>query len=252
MKFNAEEYQELLRKAIGSRTQKEFAEIAGLSPFNLNRMLNDDSSSLSVPRKSTLKKIADAAEGRVTEAQLLWACGYEVQQNPMSMSDTLTPQEKNLVIANRYKDGLEKLAGSAMKYSSVNEFLDTVSLTDGTQYMRSKIYEPSDFEGVGHWNAERMAHCSTYWRHGGYDARLDFTVLFCETTKQGVIVSDVVFDLGSLLEWHHNAAGNFLFAVAEKGDVNYADFPMVFSCKEHVPGEAERRLLKAIFGDDDD
>ena len=251
MKFNAENYQELLRRAIGHRTQKDFAVIAGLSPFNLNRMLNDEPSSLSVPRKSTLKKIAEAAEGRVTEAQLLYACGYAMQQ-ALSISDDLTPQEKNLEIASRYKSGLEKVAGSAMKYSSVNEFLDTVSLTDGIQYMHSRVAEASEFEGVGHWNAERMAHCSTYWRYDGYDARLDFTVLFCETTKQGVIISDVVFDLDSLVQWHHDKVGSFLFAMAEKGDVNYADFPMAFSCKKHVPGEAEKRLLQAIFGENDD
>ena len=234
MKFNAENYQELLRRAIGHRTQKDFAVIAGLSPFNLNRMLNDEPSSLSVPRKSTLKKIAEAAEGRVTEAQLLYACGYAMQQAP-SISDDLTPQEKNLEIASRYKSGLEKVAGSAMKYSSVNEFLDTVSLTDGIQYMHSRVAEASEFEGVGHWNAERMV-----------------TVLFCETTKQGVIISDVVFDLDSLVQWHHDKVGSFLFAMAEKGDVNYADFPMAFSCRKHVPGEAEKRLLQAIFGENDD
>ena len=251
MSFNAERYQELLRKAIGSRSQKDFATIAGLSPFNLNRMLNDDLSNVSIPRKSTLRKIAEASEGRVTEAQMLDACGYVVQVVPViAKSDDKTPEEKNFEIASRFKAGLERVAGSAMKYGSLQDFCDTVVLTDGVKLMGTKICSEEAFKGSGHLNAEYMAHCFTVWRYEGYDSCLYFTLFFCKTENGGVIVSDAVFDLDSLSELNHDRIGNFLFSVAEKGDVNYGDFPMVFSTKPHVNTDVELRLLKAIFGDD--
>ena len=252
MAFNAEKYQELLRKAIGSRSQKDFAKISGLSPFNLNRMLNDDVSSISVPRKLTLHKIAESSEGRVTEAQLLDVCGYEIKSETVIQKDNRTAEEKNFDVASRYRNGLEKVAGNAMKYASLEDFFETIALTDGVKPMLTKVLSETEFTGSGHLNAEYMAHCITIWRYEGYDSNLYFTVFFCKTQKDGVIISDVVFDLDTLNDLHHDKVGSFLFSMAEKGDLDYGDFPMVFMTKKHIQSQAELRLLKAIFGEDFD
>lgn len=246
--MTVEKYRELVRKAIGSRTQKDFAEIAGLSPYNLNRMLNDPESSLSSPRKSTLQKIADASEGRVSYAQLMKACGYPVQE-AVTKIHSLTKEEQNFELAKRLCDIVSNMFTGAMKYSSIEQFMETILLSNGWDSVRGHVWRNLDYTGAGHKGAERMAHCSMIWRNMKYDCRLDFTLFYCETAGGGVIILDSVFDLATLLDLHHDCAGRFLFSQAEKGDVNCTDYPMVFACKDHVPGEAERRLLKAIFGE---
>ena len=244
--FDVTRYRALLKRAIGKRTQKEFANIAGLSPYNLNRMLSDNAETV-IPRRSTLQKIAEASEGRVTEPQLLEVCGYLM--NTVTEMKDLSPEDQNLQIAMKYKSGLEKACGSAMKYASLEDFLETVSLTDGLRWMHSRIGSEESFMGTGHKNAESLAHCAVVWIYGNYDARLDFTVLFCKTEKGGYIISDIVFDLDTLIQLKHQAAMNFMFHMAEKGDVTYSDFPIVFRCRKQEIGEAEKRLLKAIFGE---
>ena len=50
------EFRELLRKGIGLRTQKEFANTVGISPAYLNKMLKNDL--IPTPTRETLNNIA--------------------------------------------------------------------------------------------------------------------------------------------------------------------------------------------------
>ena len=50
--FQEKEFKELLRKGIGSRTQKEFAAQTGIAQETISRMLND--TGISCPRIKTL------------------------------------------------------------------------------------------------------------------------------------------------------------------------------------------------------
>ena len=54
----------MLRGAICTRTQAQFANEAGISAEHLNRMLNADT--ISRPTKKTLMKIAAAAKNGIT------------------------------------------------------------------------------------------------------------------------------------------------------------------------------------------
>ena len=94
--YDIDKFRKLLKKAIGDRKQKEFAEIAGLSYFNLNRMLKNDSNG--VPKRSSLEKIAEASEGRVTVSQLLYVCGYKLNDIPVSSSEVrFLPEMQRMV-----------------------------------------------------------------------------------------------------------------------------------------------------------
>ena len=71
---NFKEFRSLLRKGIGTRTQKEFANEVNMAEPTINRMLNAEE--ISRPRKATLEKLAPKMRG-VTLNDLLTACGYE-------------------------------------------------------------------------------------------------------------------------------------------------------------------------------
>lgn len=71
---NFVEFRALLRKGIGTRTQKEFAAEVGMAQPTINRMLNEEE--IGQPKKSTLEKFAHKMRG-VTLNDLLASCGYE-------------------------------------------------------------------------------------------------------------------------------------------------------------------------------
>lgn len=87
--FNQEKFRELLRRGIGSRTQKEFAEKVKMSPVTINRMLNDEV--ISQPRTQTLSVFA-ANMTNVKYSELMEACGYD------------TPGDEELI--NRLEDDI--------------------------------------------------------------------------------------------------------------------------------------------------
>lgn len=72
--FQEERFKKLLRKGIGSRTQKEFARQVNMAPETISRMLND--TGISCPRMKTLEVLASKMS-TVTLSELLAACGYQ-------------------------------------------------------------------------------------------------------------------------------------------------------------------------------
>ena len=80
--FDQTTFSNLLKKAIGSRMQKEFASTIGISSAHLSRILIHRFDT--PPSVETLKKIAANAENNVTYQELLSVCGY------ISESETYT------------------------------------------------------------------------------------------------------------------------------------------------------------------
>lgn len=74
MKFDKQVFAQLLKRAIGSRQQKDFAALIKLSPAHLSRMINQKYET--PPSVETLQKIASHAENGVTYHELLSICGY--------------------------------------------------------------------------------------------------------------------------------------------------------------------------------
>ena len=247
--YDAERCKELVRRAIGDRTQKEFADIAGLSQYHLSSLLSDKVSG--VPRKSTLQKVADASQGRVSLALLLDACGYEQASSVPVVSDGMSPEETNLAMARKLCETLQSMAGHANKYRSVADMLETAALTVGLDRMGVSVFTPTpEYKGTGRRGAERYAHADILWIRAGYDAIFSVEVFFCNTEGGGCIISDCAFDLETLLKQSHPTAQKFLSNAIDKGDVCYADYPIVFTCRKHVVSKAEKELMKAIFGED--
>ena len=70
------EFRTLLRRGIGTKTQKAFAEEIDISKEHLNRLLNNRE--ISRPSIGLLKKMA-AHMQTITERMLLESCGYEIE-----------------------------------------------------------------------------------------------------------------------------------------------------------------------------
>ncbi|MBP5490114.1 MAG: helix-turn-helix transcriptional regulator [Lachnospiraceae bacterium] len=73
-KFDAGKFTELVKKAIGDRTQKQFSEDTGLSIYYINRLINGKIDN--APRPNTISIIAAVAQNGVTSTELLKAAGY--------------------------------------------------------------------------------------------------------------------------------------------------------------------------------
>ena len=86
------EFASLLKKAIGKRTVKQFAEETDLSRFQLSRRLTCQLTT--PPRRRTLFQIASAAHNEVTYEQLLLSCGYEPEIEDNAASNSSADERK--------------------------------------------------------------------------------------------------------------------------------------------------------------
>lgn len=93
--FNPTTFSEILKKAIGSRKQNEFAATIGISSAHLSRILRQKFTT--PPSVETLKKIAANAENNVTYHELLEICGYISESETtaeLSLPAEATPSNK--------------------------------------------------------------------------------------------------------------------------------------------------------------
>ena len=108
--YNPEVLSDLIKSAIGYRTQKWFAKETGITPAHLNRILHGKYPY--PPRKSTLKSIAAASEGRVSEQALLDACGYETEdpEEPSPLSADMIRKRMEAAILSGLRNGHDSLS----------------------------------------------------------------------------------------------------------------------------------------------
>lgn len=78
------EFRKLLRKAIGARSQAQFANESGISPEHLNRILNMEA--IHRPTKSTLLKMSSVAKNGIT---------YQMFEDALDMDDNRNPRNRN-------------------------------------------------------------------------------------------------------------------------------------------------------------
>jgi len=245
--FDQDKFRELLKRAIGSRTQYTFSEISGISKSRLSHLMNDVNSG--APSKTTIRKVADSSEGRVTEEQLLAACGYETSEK--TTEDGMPAKVYILKIANDLKEGVESFAGVSTKYNSIDDAVDTINLLYGPPGCKYLIQKEEKYEGRGRKGAENYVHCKYIFVKDDLEAVLPFILFYCKTEGGGAILSDCAFDLPTLMEMKNADAGKFLFKIAEEGDVKYTDFPIVLRVRRWN-FDREKRLLQAIFGEENE
>lgn len=264
------EFQRLLRIAIGAmRSQTDFGRDSGISVSQINRLLNRDDNPR--PNANTMRRIADASNGRVTVEQLAYAWDHpekaqeESAEQGRGAFDFGRKQRDNLM------EGLKRFSGIATAHKSIPDVLETVTMlyldkdveflyqkqNENGKYAMSKEFHSFDIENIrGHKNAEKVANVVAKWEDEYASYFLAFTLFFCETTNGAVILSDVAFDLQTLLDYEHMEGIRLVMHVSEKENANISDYAVVDGIRLKSKGKdevsPERRLLKAIFGWKDD
>lgn len=254
------EFRRLLQRAIGNRTQKQFAEDAKMSAPYLSRLINDHV--ISQPSIGTVLKISAASEGRVSEDQLKAACGYlaeEFDQSPDLDDERLTCNARQQLIADSFIRGMAGSAGSANVWKDIESFVDTARMIYEPRIVNSfgaTIEFDGDHQNPGRMGAERVCAITLAWSTDDADVQLGAILFYSRTSKGGVVVQDVAFDLTTLFEFQHPLAGRLVLERSSKGDMNLSEYPrvMFFHWKTEKAKEeyACLRLIQAIFRDDKD
>ena len=206
------EFRELLRRGIGTRTQKAFAEEAGISKEHLNRLLNNKE--ISRPSAAILKNMASHMN-TITERMLLEACGYEIEP----IADRVKRCEAAI------KEGLGNLVSAdyLQPWKSVADALQTMDILYMEENGKFEFQEEELCSEDGHRWAEKEMRYEYHWGDGEN---------LCTTM------------------------GTIYYSRTENGNLIFLDFgeprTTIRSKKEVEKTRMEERLLKAIFGDDDE
>lgn len=126
--YNSTEFKNLIIKAIGNAPKSHFAQRAGLSAQRIHNLLNDENNS--VPRISTLKKLANASDN-VSLIEYAKACGYtesdiyKVKKTVINNRAFLDDARRNDLAIRDLLAGITELAQRNAVYYSIEEFIDT-------------------------------------------------------------------------------------------------------------------------------
>ena len=216
----------LLQTAIGPiRTQATFAEQAKITPEHLNRMLRHPEKYK--PSLTTLKRIADASEGRIEFAQLIDACEYPL--NAVQTSNSIGYQSPAEKIIYSFKEGMLDLSGKATRHNNLDDIIWVIkSLYGINEQLHCIVEDQKNFHGNGHAGAEQTANLTIKFTLHDTDYFLGFVAFYCETTQGGVIISDVAFDLLTLNEFHHRIGSEKLMEIATQPNADRSKYQTVF------------------------
>lgn len=118
-----EQFQELLKKAIGDRTQNEFSALTGIAISQLSRLVRGKNAYL--PKPETLEKIAKASDKRVSFEDLMTACGHEMEEYEERKKNTPDHETARSEIR-EYKREFDELSGN--KFDSFDDLFDFLSM----------------------------------------------------------------------------------------------------------------------------
>lgn len=169
------EFRELLRKGIGLRTQKEFANAVGISPAYINKMLKNDV--IPTPTRETLNSLAKHMPSVKKEA-LLRACGYEV----------LSAEEEAEALVNDIIAFFNK-NGCWIMHDTIEGTLDTINMLycpQGYDAINFTILsdEAADVKG----DAENMVKVAALWENRNVRCEAEFTVYYSKTVGNNLVI----------------------------------------------------------------
>lgn len=182
--FDRKTFANVLRRAIGGRTQREFAQKCGVNHSYLSRLLNEKLDSRPLPR--TLKKIAPFAENHVSYRDLLCAAGYQTERFQEIEN---TPTEHNLrAVCENIKNleiACERILATmnSMEYALESACIAVLKrrlpqIVHG-RFMPEQVYATLEFmidqpsEGINRWQFY-YANAVTFMNKIGLLATLDF------------------------------------------------------------------------------
>lgn len=173
-KKDYKEFQTLLRKGIGSRSQKEFAEAVDISAPHLNRMLNNEK--IARPSIETIKKLVDHIRGASLN-EFLIACGYD----PIRTEDLIVKVEEELEL------GIEETKGNMI--DSIDEFLDLVRILYLSETATIRTYKEFPVQPGEFSNAEFKIPVDAHWEHEVNIVATKFFLYYVKTSTGKMIVT---------------------------------------------------------------
>ena len=232
------EFQALLRKGIGSRSQKEFAEACGIAPAHLNRMLNNET--INCPSRTTIasfvRNIPDASLN-----EFLVACGYD----PITIEDRAGNVETLL------RKGFEESRGKL--WNSMDELLQNIydNYREENGRFGRKMEEK---EILTMPEAELQTKLTFKWGDNEYLCRTEFILYYAKTQHGRVVTvaSSLTEDTDTDSDWTNLDDRYGTFDVDRVKQVRHTEIKHIVrkGAKRMMPSSLspEERLLEAIFG----
>ena len=230
--FNVPAFRAYMKTLIGDMTQMEFAARKGITPEHLSRMMRSEKPSR--PAKSTLKKIAGDSEG--TYKELLSLCGYADEENRVVLETQEDMIEKRL---EELRGSFREMTKGVHVYSDLESFLEEYRLLYDSKNVTFSIGKKLEYDEGDHYLAEYIVPVSASYPLRGCECRIYAALFFSETKGGKVVVLDTAMDGRSLLR-----AG---IMTEEDGRERFEKLSFVYVLKNDY--SAEKRLLKALFGD---
>ena len=204
------EFRDLLRRGIGTKTQKAFANEINISKEYLNRILNNRE--ISRPSIGLIKRMSSHMQS-VTERMLLESCGYDVE--PI--------EERTKRCENQIKKGLCELTDMehGRLWRSAEDAVQTVGLHYAEENGEINLGKEEPCTEEGHRWAEKKLHFDYSWSDGENNCAIGAEIYYSRTENGNLI---------------------FLDYRVEETEIQ--------SMKTVAIHEMEERLLKAIYGVD--
>lgn len=229
-------FRELLRKGIGTRSQKEFATEAGISTVHLNRMLNNET--INRPSRETLERLSYSMRN-ITLNELLTSCGY----------DSVSIEEITLKVEKEIASGISDVKGTLQP--SISDFLDMVN----TLYVsvRGSIVKigGEEEQHKSCQEAELKIPVTLKWQFENIYAETKFDVFYARTTRGKVIIlnSSISNEDSIETEWEEENVRGLLPYLTKKyhHSIFYKDISEETGRANRI---ASKRLFDAIFRDE--
>ena len=177
--FNQKRFRELLKKGIGNRTQKEFAEQVNMAQATISRMLNDEV--ISCPKVKTLEVFA-AHMPNVSLSELMSACGYEMP----GIEDAVAKMESDVedfFAFGQSDNRLDVVADVDTLMKNMEAFLSRDTRKVRVMALLGEVTREMKDRG-----AEEAVHVSITWKYDCFACCTAFDLFYVETKSGKVIV----------------------------------------------------------------
>lgn len=252
-----ERFLSLLHNAIGTKSQTAFAQDTGISKFTLNRYLSNGLTA--VPRISTLEKIADASDGKVSLSELLYAVGLyseaekaasegESKNTALEQTPVISEEEKQCrKEASELAENMKQYVSKAIKDTDIAALLDTFdmlygkgfTLSIGEEYaytkqrlcgnrLGSEFYTPV----IATWSkSKETERGDKIWvRYAAVFALFYCKTIGSECVAPGVILRDCAFDVQTLASLDFPEIDFVMDQISDENEnANLADYPLCFA-----------------------
>ena len=266
------EFRELLRTAMGELSQQEFADKAKISRGHLNRLLNNEL--ISRPSAETLCQIAKASSG-IDESAFFYSCGYsaaDYRKADRFSRSSLSTEDRIKRFADDLRKKVEAEGTTRAGIVDGAALLDFLGRDLPERPTKGAVLEgfpkplpndPSAYPALTKLRGESCIAGYLDWEiHGEdyteYTLVKSYFAIGCVISASGkIIICDIDCGLKALEECGavSSAAADQLYEAGIKNPYSlqaYAETKTEKRTFSTRPERVEEKLLKAIFGDEED